>query len=73
MDIDYEEKKNGGDALDNLLGISGPGILEEYQTKLEEYKKEVTDKVSQLKQIQKDYELLLESSHQDMKNLETKE
>lgn len=38
------------------------GILEEYQLKVEEQKREVMDKNQLLKGLQKDYELILEQS-----------
>lgn len=38
--------------------IGGPGILEEYQKKLEEQRKELSDKIQALKGLQKDYEIL---------------
>lgn len=58
---------------DFLFGSSGPCILEEYQVKVEEQKKELGQKNQLLKQLQKDYENLFQSSQQDTRMLESKE
>jgi len=58
---------------DFVFGSSGPCILEEYQVRVEEFKRDLAEKHHQIKQLQKDYEMLLQSSQQDVKNLEMKE
>ena len=57
MDIDEGDKKA---SHDYFFGSSGPCILEEYQVKVEEQKKELADKNQLIKTLQKDYEMILE-------------
>lgn len=61
MEID-EGSTNKSSTLDALLGSNGQTILEEYQQKVEEMRKELNERNKQFKSLQKDYEMLLESS-----------
>jgi hypothetical protein len=47
--------------------------LEEYQSKIEDQRKELQDKAIVVKNLQKDYEYLMQSSNNDVKRLESKE
>lgn len=60
-----------GASLQSLLG--SVSILEEYQQKVDELKRDNAEKHTQVKQLQRDYEQLLESSERDVKSLEAKE
>lgn len=70
--MDVDESK-GGSNLDFVFGSSGPCILEEYQVKVEEQKRELNEKIQQINQLQKDNEYLVKQAIQDTENLETKE
>ena len=59
MDIDEDATKQ---QYDYVFGSSGPCILEEYQVKVEEQKKELSEKDALVKSLQKDYELLFVES-----------
>lgn len=63
MEIDEGIQSNRGSTLDAILGSNGQSILEEYQQKVEEMRKELGERNRQFKSIQKDYEMLLESSN----------
>ncbi len=47
--------------------------MEEYQSKIEDQRKELQDKAIVVKNLQKDYEYLMQSSNNDVKRLESKE
>ena len=55
------------------LGGYSVGILEEYQLRVEEQKKELVDKDQVLKSIQKDFEILSSTSKSESNLLEKKE
>ncbi len=64
----FNESNNG------INGVSsGLTILEEYQNKIEDQKKELQEKFIVIKNLQKDYEYLMQSSNNDIKRLESKE
>ena len=59
--------------FDTVFGNSGPTILEEYQRKVEESSKELSDVQLQLSQLQSDNQQLIEQSVRDTQTLEGKE
>mmetsp|Transcript_23012 Transcript_23012/g.22359 ORF Transcript_23012/g.22359 Transcript_23012/m.22359 type:complete len:116 (+) Transcript_23012:745-1092(+) len=71
MEIDDGNEKN--ENFDYAFGNSGPCILEEYQVKVEEQKKELQEKHLMVKTLQKDYEFLFQQNEKDTKMLESKE
>ena len=68
MEID-----NGNDDANMFFGNAGPTILEEYQVKVAEQTKDISEKAQQIKNLQKELETLLQSAQQDVKSLESKE
>ena len=54
MEID-----NGNEEANLFFGNSGPTILEEYQVKVAEQTKELSEKAQQIKSLQKELENLL--------------
>lgn len=59
--------------FDTVFGNSGPTILEEYQRKVEESSKELSEVQLQLSQLQSDNQQLIEQSVRDTQTLEGKE
>lgn len=64
--------EKGEESIDFFFGNSGPCILEEYQVMVEEQKKEISKKDSELKTIQNDFEQLFNQQKQDNRMLEEK-
>lgn len=49
--MDVDESNGGSSNLDFVFGSSGPCILEEYQVKVEEQKRELNEKIQQINQL----------------------
>lgn len=71
-DILREVACASGQPLD-LLEAAGPSVLEEYQARAEEQKRELQEKDAQIRQLHREQEQLVEQAHQDTRNLELKE
>ena len=69
-----EQSEDGSvNIFDTVFGNSGPTILEEYQRKVEESSKELSEVQLQLSQLQSDNQQLIEQSVRDTQTLEGKE
>ena len=69
---EQQDDGSGSQIFDTVFGNAGPTILEEYQLKVEEQTKELSELSIQLKQLQNDNQQLIEQADTDLKLLESK-
>ena len=61
------------EALGDTAAAEAPGVLEEYQARVEELRRELGERQCQLKQLQAEHEQMVHASQQDLRTLEAKE